>query len=100
METSLREKAKAFGAVRRSYESISKHNQVRGPSWQGSNGPDPDNACTRPGQECSWLWGEALHPSWAAPSLSEESDAGERKDSDGELGTRVMGLCLLWQQGH
>ncbi|XP_069661570.1 E3 ubiquitin-protein ligase TRIM35 isoform X1 [Haliaeetus albicilla] len=28
METSLREKAKDFGAVHRSYESISKHNQV------------------------------------------------------------------------
>lgn len=54
METSLRGKVKDFGAVRRSYESISKHNRVRGPSWQGGNGPDPDtcmhtraHACTR-----------------------------------------------------
>lgn len=48
METSLREKAKDFGAVHRSYESISKHNQVRGPCWQGGNGPDPDTCVRTP----------------------------------------------------
>lgn len=34
METSLRDKVKDFWAVHRSYESISKHNQVRGTSWR------------------------------------------------------------------
>lgn len=38
METSLRDKAKDFGAVHRSYESISKHNQVRGPYEQRGSG--------------------------------------------------------------
>ncbi|XP_057244911.1 E3 ubiquitin-protein ligase TRIM35-like [Malurus melanocephalus] len=33
MESSLRDKAKDFGTVRRSYESISRHNKVSVPSW-------------------------------------------------------------------
>lgn len=37
METSLQDKVKDFGAVHRSYESISKHNKVRGCcQWGGS----------------------------------------------------------------
>ena len=74
METSLRDKAKDFGAVHRSYESISKHNQVRGPSWQGGKGPDPDtcvymhaHACTR--VRTPWV-GMQLALGWnAAPIL-------------------------------
>lgn len=54
METSLRDKVKDFGTVHRCYESISKHNQVRGWRWggggrtvppgQGDNEPRPLHA--------------------------------------------------------
>lgn len=49
MEHALREKAKAFWAMRRSYEAIAKHNQVSAPAGQGDWG--------HLGQWGSW-WGE------------------------------------------
>lgn len=46
METSLRDKVKDFGAVHRSYESISKHNQVRGWHWGGGSHTVPPGRVT------------------------------------------------------
>lgn len=57
METSLRDKAKDFGAVHRSYESIAKHNQVRGPSWRGTVSLILTRVCTR------------VHTPWAGMQL-------------------------------
>lgn len=48
MESSLRDKAKDFGTVRRSYESISRHNEVRVPSrsWDRSRSRSRSRTCT------------------------------------------------------
>ena len=50
MEHALREKAKAFWAMRRSYEAIAKHNQV---SDAGAEQGDGDTrGCG--GEKCRW----------------------------------------------
>lgn len=58
MEHALREKAKAFWAMRRSYEAISKHNQVS--ECSGSAGrrgtPGAAGALVRTGWPWLWLW--------------------------------------------
>lgn len=103
METSLRDKAKDFGAVHRSYESIAKHNQVRGPSWRGGNEPDPDmcvHMCAHAlGRNAAGFGGGVLYPSWAAPSLSKESDAGWGEGLRWGIGDQGDGMSLPWQWG-
>jgi len=60
METSLRRKALDFGAVHHSYESISKHNQVRG--------SDPDTLMHTPHV------GTRLAPGWSAAPVPERGE--------------------------
>lgn len=86
METSLRDKAKDFGTAHRSYESIFKHNQVRGPFCQGGNGLDaatPVNMCART---------LGRNAAGSGVECCEESDAGTE-------GGRTWGAGL-WQRGH
>lgn len=76
METSLRDKAKDFGTVHRSYESIFKHNQVRRPSWQGGNGLDADTHLNT----CAHTLGRNAAGSGVERCEESDAGAGGRKD--------------------